>query len=135
MRKIFILSVLGLIILTGCAQTSETAKVLWGSSTRALEKERNGNAATETFSCSFGECYEAVLKVAQEEEWAVFINDRAQRHMFIMGIKGSVDTTEVGIFFDPQSQSDTKIDITSLSSSARQKVSERLFSQLRKIFP
>jgi hypothetical protein len=148
--------VLLLVVFAGCAQLTETAKVIWGSSTKGLEKARV-DAIEKTYHCSFTECYDAVLTLARAQPvyvkkyndegeeiddegnvkepdpvgfFDVFINNRIKRHIVVMGILGNVDTTEVGIFFSQPNLTTVKLEISSLSSSAKRKVAEAVFDRL-----
>ena len=121
----------------GCGRISdslvEPAKVLWGSSTRALENARS-SAIRKTYQCPYSQCYETVLEIVKKNEWAVFIDDPVKRHIVILGIKGSVNTTEVGIFFSGLSKKNITIEVTSLSTLAKRKVAEILFAALDQIY-
>lgn len=164
----------GLFLLTtGCARLTETAKKIWGSSTAALERTR-ANGLRKTYTCSFTECYDAVLglarteeeqaaKAKQEEEakrvaeegegsgtdqglaqeqkpvvdgkfFDVFLKNSRQKHIVVIGITGNVDTTEVGIFFEEAGPSTIKIEISSLSSTAKGRVAKAVFETLDKRF-
>lgn len=146
-----------LIFLGGCSQVMETSKVIWGSSTKALEKARV-DAIDKTYHCSFDDCFDAVLGLSREKpvyvrsyneegkeideegqvveepvstgDFDVFIKNRAKRHIVVMGIAGSVDSTEVGIFFSQPSLTTIKLEISSLSSSAKRKVAQMVFDEL-----
>ncbi len=59
----------------------------------------------------------------------IFFHDRNKEHIVVIGVPGSVDSTEVGIFFD-KVEGGTKIDITSLSSNAKRSVARDLFKEL-----
>ena len=171
MRKVFLYCFI--IVLAGCARLTEPVRVIWGSSTEALEHARV-NALSKTYACSFSECYEAVLglgrteeekeaKAKREEEakkeaeerkasgteqeaaqeqkpaaegkfFDVFLKDPRQRHIVVIGIQGNVDTTEVGIFFEEAGPSAIKIEISSLSSTAKRRVANAVFSVLDKRF-
>lgn len=48
----------------GCSHVSETAKVLWGSSTKALEKTRD-QATVKTFQCDRDKCMDAIVELAR----------------------------------------------------------------------
>ena len=157
----------------GCAQVTETAKTIWGSSTADLERAR-ADGLRKTYTCSFTECYEAVLglarteeekeaKAKQEEEakiaaeegkepeagqeltqeqkpvadgkfFDVFLKDPRQKHIVVIAITGNVDTTEVGIFFDETAPATIKIEISSLSSTAKRRVAKAVFEALDKRF-
>ncbi len=126
---IFILS----FSLSGCSHVSEISKTFWGSSTRALDKAR-AEALSKDFSCTFSECFETVLNISKEQEYTIFIEDRLNQRIVIIGIKGNVDTTEVGIFFESIDEKMTKIEIASLSGSAKRKIAASLFPSLYKTF-
>ncbi len=132
-RIITILAVICIFSLSGCTKVLEPFKTIWGSSTRALETARD-QALSKTYFCGFNDCYDAVLKVAQDAKYEIFINDRQKEHIVVMGIKGNVNTTEVGIFFDEIAISQIKIDVSSLSSSAKEKVAQVIFEELDKKF-
>lgn len=122
--------------LGGCAlinQVTEPVKVIWGSSTRALESAR-AEALSKTYSCEYNVCYDAVLEIVKQRNYEIFINERARERMVIMGITGNVNTTEVGIFFDKLNKSQIQIDISSLSSTAKENVAKVIFEELDKKF-
>lgn len=161
------------LLTTGCAQVTETAKTIWGSSTADLERAR-ADGLRKTYTCSFTECYEAVLGLARTEEekeakakleeeakkeveegkepevgqelaqeqkpvsdgkfFDVFLKDPRQKHIVVIGITGNVDTTEVGIFFDEAGPAAVKIEISSLSSTAKKRVAQAVFEALDKRF-
>ena len=157
-----------LLSVSGCAQIIEIPKIIWGSSTRALEDARV-DALSKTYRCSFNDCYDAVLSFARAKEalaqkardqearsqeirapeagsdetnsdsditpahksyFDIFINNRKKRHIVVMGIEGNVDTTEVGIFFSQPSLTTVKLEISSLSSSAKRRVAQIIFDEL-----
>ncbi len=57
---------LSLCCCVGCARLVETAKVIWGSSTRALEAARS-EAITKSFRCRVSECFDAVIQLTKVE--------------------------------------------------------------------
>lgn len=129
---------LACLVAGGCAQVTETAKVIWGSSTRALEEART-DAMAKTYRCSLDDCFDAVAGLARhgktdepahEGFFDIFIKDRNRRHIVVMGIAGNVDTTEVGIFFTQPALTTVKLEISSLSSSAKRKVARAVFEEL-----
>lgn len=137
-------------------QLYETAKFIWGSSVKRLEEARV-DAIKGTYRCSFNDCYDSVLTLARSEPvyvkkynedgkeiddkgnvkapdpvgfFDVFINDRVKKRIVVMGIKGNVDTTEVGIFFSQPNLTTVKLEVSSLSSNAKRKVAEAIFTEL-----
>ena len=121
------------VALHGCARIQETTKVIWGSSTRALEEARS-EAVAKVYQCSFEECYKEVSKIIELEELEIFIKERVKKYIVIIGIKGSVNTTEVGVFFTVLNEHETKIEISSLSTNAKVKVADIFFLQLAQVF-
>ncbi len=125
--------ILAFVLISGCTSIQETAKTIWGSSTKALEIARE-QAIAQNYQCSYDQCYKEVLKIAELEEFDIFIKDKMKKHIVLMGIKGSVDTTEVGIFFTELNQEEVKIEVTSLSTNAKEKVADLFFPQLNQVF-
>lgn len=130
----FVLSVFG-----GCSHISESTKIVLGTSTKKLEEARV-EAISKKFNCGFEDCYEAVLSLARNEKkiepvsgekvYDIFMKDWVKSHIVVMGIEGNVNTTEVGIFFSKAGDSSTKVEVSSLSSSAKRKVAEAVFAEL-----
>ncbi len=154
--------VLALGCIAGCAAIEEDAKLLWGSSTQALEDARN-ESLKETFSCPAQECFLSVIKFAEVQtpqisddklnvskmnqpakasdqktvkvkNFEVFLRDSSRNIIVLMGVPGSVNTTEVGVFFTPLENAKTAVEISSLSTSAKIKAADMIFEQLGKEF-
>lgn len=124
---------LAVCLVTGCARTTEIAKVILGSSTKALEEART-TALSAVYSCGYEECFEEVLKIAENRKLTVFIKDRNKSRIVLMGIPGNTNTTEVGVFFLTFGPKETKLEIASLSRSAKEKTADIIFSQLREVY-
>jgi hypothetical protein len=107
----------------------EFVKTIWGSSTRALEQARD-NAITKTYDKSYWDCVRSAIDVVNKRKWVIFKKDEIKGYMVVMGVKGSVNTTEIGIFFDELSDTQTRVEISSLSTNAKRKVSKALFHGL-----
>lgn len=72
---------------------------------------------------------------AADDTFDIFIKDYVSRHIVVLGIKGNVNTTEVGIFFTQIKPNETKIEISSLSTTAKEKVTRIVFESLQKLYP
>ena len=158
--RILYLLLMALVVVTaGCARLAEPFKVIWGTSTTALENARLAGLR-KTYTCGLGECFQAVLNLARDENapspgvssgesktergketipdpgkfFNVFLKDPHQKYLVVMGIIGNVDTTEVGIFFDDMGQGTVRVEISSLSSTAKRKVAKAVFAELEKHF-
>ena len=127
------LSIVLILPLSGCASVADPLKMIWGSSTKALQEAR-ADSISKTYPCHFDECFDAVLKIAGEEKYKVFMKDRVKGLIDVIGVKGNVNTTEVGIFLDELNADQTKIDIASLSTTAKTKVARAVFDGLDKKF-
>lgn len=123
----------------GCSSVTETAKIVAGTSIKALEEDRI-NAKHGTYLCDVDQCFEAIKSLDRDDEllvprtekfFDVFTIGKDKRYLVVMGIVGNVDTTEVGIFFNQEKNAGiTRIEITSRSSSAKQKVADAVFAEL-----
>ncbi len=121
----------GGMLLSGCFIINggvEAGKTVWGSSTRALENAR-ATAITKTYDKNYWEVVKAAV-VSAERRYTVFKRDEVHGYMVVLGIPGSVDTTEVGIFFVELANKQTRIEVSSLSTNAKRLVSKALFQDL-----
>ena len=135
MKKIQYLILSALIIfMGGCARTAELSKVLWGSSTKALEDARV-ESVSRIYQCGYDDCFNEVLKVAKEEKLEVFIKDKPRSRIVLMHVPKSTNTTEVGVFFLGFGPQETKLEVASLSYSARDEAAKILFSKLGEAYP
>jgi len=128
----FILIITIIFLCSSCVvwdNTLEVGKTIWGSSTRALEKARD-KAMTKTYDKSYWDCVRSAITVVNNKHWVIFKKDEIKGYLVIMGVKGNVNTTEIGIFFDELSDAQTRIEISSLSTSAKRKVAKALFHGL-----
>lgn len=152
------------VLLGGCSPLAETVKVLWGSSTQALEEARPGAVKT-TFRATVDQCFEVVAGLPKEKKLTetpsegaaapvkeknllgspaepeaknhlnVFIRDRRKQLIVLMGIPASVNTTEVGVFFSSAGKDTTRVEVVSLSPKAQLTASEIIFKRLAQDFP
>ena len=113
----------------GVDNTVEFGKTLWGSSTRALEKARD-RAITRTYDRSYWDCVRSAVDVSNSKKWVIFKKDEIKGYMVLMGVKGAVNSTEFGVFFDELSDTQTRIEVSSLSTNAKRKVAKALFHGL-----
>ena len=131
MRYILILAIL--LMGSSCAHpigsTVEFGKTIWGSSTRALEEARD-KAITKTYDKPYWDAVRSAIAVVKKRNWVIFEKDEIKGYMVVMGVHGCVNTTEIGIFFDEVSDAQTRIEVSSLSTNAKRKVSRALFHGL-----
>lgn len=124
--------------LSGC----ETLKSIWGSSTQTLEAAIP-NGISRTYVCGFRDCYQAILALDHKDQtrlpktkkyFDVFLKDPVRGRIVVMGIPEQVDTTEVGIFLTEESSGGIRMDVTSLSTQAKEKVATAVFNELDSSF-
>jgi len=132
----FILMIAIVSLFSSCAffdhpvgNTVEVGKTIWGSSTRALEQARD-KASSKTYDKSYWDCVRSSMAVVGKNNWVIFEKDEVKGYMVVMGVKGCVNSTEIGIFFDELSDTQTRIEVTSLSTNAKRKVARALFHGL-----
>jgi len=128
----FILIIMMSCLFSSCAvwdNTVETGKTIWGSSTRALEQARD-KAITRTYDKPYWDCVRSAIAVVRKKQWVIFKKDEIKGYMVVMGVKGCVNTTEIGVFFDELSDNQTRIEVSSLSTNAKRKVAKGLFHGL-----
>ncbi len=115
--------------LAGCGTVQEFSKTLWGSSTRVLEEARS-NAITKTYDQDYWKCIRASIEFLEKKKYVIFKRDEIRGYLVVMGIPGSVDTTEVGVFFVELNDHQTRIELSSLSTNAKRLLSKPLFHGL-----
>ncbi len=162
MKKLFI--VFSLFLLGGCAAMQEDARILWGSSTQALEEDRP-NAVRKTFSCAPSECFDLVLKFANAETGEMVEPSKTatatefdssygtdvkpvlqkgknfdvflkDRKKNVIVVMGVPDhvNTTEVGIFFTPVDGGTQVEVTSLSTGAKVKTSEMIFNELAKNF-
>jgi len=144
--------IFALFFFLGCARIQEPFKLVWGSSTKALEDSR-ATATTKTYECFPNDCFNKIVEILKEKEtkkivfisgedgetkevieYGIFIKDPKKRLIVLVGVPGAIDTTEVGIFITPLKLKESKVEIVSLSSAAQKTVSMSVFEQLDKMY-
>jgi len=136
MNRLIILLIISIYIY-GCSWIIDFPRSMWGSSVRVLSDKRD-QALSKEFSCSRDECFDEVLQLTlpygvedpENDKFLLFLKDKKKRHMIIMDVPASVDTTEVGVFFDSMANGKIKVDISSLSSRAKEKAAGIIFTKL-----
>lgn len=122
-KLILIVLILGL---SGCAGLKDVPKSIWGSSTRVLEEARS-NAISKTYDKGYWDCVRTAIDVLNEKGYVIFKKDEVRGVFIIMGIPGSVNTTEVGMFFVELDDHQTRIELASLSTNAKRLLSKPFF--------
>ena len=162
--KIFALLGLATISI-GCASILEPFKLILGTSTKALEDARFDAISKEykcTFDECYDailsldrkkkETLEDKYSTTEQKEeepvgllgqpkeeddgrFDVFMKNPIKGYVVVMGVIGNEETTEVGIFLSYYSSSAIKVEISSLSRSAKERVANSVFKKLDELFP
>ncbi len=127
MKIILLIAVL--IVSAGCAGGTEVVKKLWGSSTESLEKARS-EATAKTYYSPYWDVVKGAKEVVLKKGYVIFKEDDIKGYFVLMGIKGSVNTTEVGVFFVEENDHQTRVEVSSLSTNAKRIVSKNVFHGL-----
>ena len=134
MRK-FTLSIFAILLTAfcaaGCAKTPLNADEFMSFGMYDLEKARE-SGKVRTFSLSYDVAFDEVKKILGSNTLTIYSSSRKKRYIVAMGFPKQINTTRVGIFFDPVSGNQTKITLSSLSSTALEKADTIIFGGLKK---
>jgi len=140
--KLLIIIAFFSLFLTGCSWISDLPRSIWGSSTRVLSEKREA-ALSREFNCSPQGCFDAVVDMTasykedsedDDLKLMLFLKNKHRGHLVLMGVPGSVDTTEVGVFLGDHGGGRTRVEISSLSSRARDTAAKMIFDHLSNQF-
>ena len=131
MRKntIILCLVLSALFVSGCASSKYNLASLAGTNIRDLEAHKD-SGITRTFNIPREEAFDKTIVIIKNAGLTVFQNNRKKGYIVAMGFKEQVDTTRVGIFFEPVSETETKITLSSLSSLVLSKAEKIIFGEL-----
>ncbi len=110
----------------------EAGKKIWGTSIEHLEKARP-QGKSETFSLSMDDSFARTQEVLKYAGAEVYLSMKDKGYLTAMNFKGSVDTTQVGIFFTDAGEGRTKVEIASMSPRLVREVAEMVFEGLNKL--
>ncbi len=113
----------------GCAEVWEGAKGITGVSTKALEDNRKA-AITKAFNYDYFTCYTKSLDILKAMK-AYIYTQSIKKHMIAIYVS-EWDTTPVGLFFKEIDKNNTQIEVSSLSTYAKEFISGELFPILDK---
>ena len=134
MKKIFI-SIPALLLLVlftgGCAHYSTDLKAFFGTGIRDLEEAR-GEGKVKTFPYSYDVAFDKVSHILKKNKLKVYQSNKKENYIVAMGFHQQIDTTRVGIFFEPVSDNEIRITLSSLSSLALSKAEVIIFNGLEK---
>jgi len=116
-----------LFLLGGCATVKEGAKGVLGVSTKALEDSRK-EAMSKTFNCDYNTCFSRAQEILKDMRTYIYARDTKKNLIAVYA--SEQDTTPVGIFFKVIDATNTKIEVSSPSTYAKESIAQRFFSSL-----
>jgi len=116
-------------VLLGCATIKEAAKGFMGISTQSLEKARK-NAIIKTFNYDYFTCYTKTLDILKRMQAHIYTQS-IKKHMIAIYVSEE-DTTPVGLFFKEIDAANTQVEVSSLSTYAKEFISGKVFFVLDK---
>ena len=142
--QIFVISML-FFLLSGCVgHIVETTKSIAGISTKKLEEARS-LGVNRIYDAERGVCFDKAIEALNDMGAYIHIRNRKRFIIVAMGFGklsweeqepspeyDYIDTTEVGFFFEDITNARTKVELSSLSSSLLESISDRFFSSLYK---
>ncbi len=124
----FVICILSFTILScGCASLNETAKGILGVSTKELENGRK-DAIVKTFNLDYMSCNARVRKALKIIKAYIYEDDK--KNNFIAVYVSETDTTSVGIFITKVSPGETKVEVSSQSSYAKDLIATKVFGYI-----
>ncbi|MGB2631277.1 MAG: hypothetical protein WBD24_06095 [Candidatus Omnitrophota bacterium] len=122
---------LAVILSGGCAHYSTDLNAFFGTGIEDLEKAR-AEGKEKVFPYSYDVAFEKVTEIMKKNKLTVYQSNKKEKYTVAMGFQKQIDTTRVGIFFEPVSDKETRITLSSLSSLALSKAEAVIFGGLGK---
>lgn len=119
-----VLLAFSVLTLSGCAMIKDIPKGIVGVSTRELDRRRP-DAIKRTYDCKYEDAFDMVLKALEEKGCYVY-EKNLTKHLIAIYVSEQ-DTTPVGIYFNSSGHA-TEVEVSSPSTSAKELISEKIFS-------
>jgi len=128
-KRYCIIMLLGISVigLSGCETVRDGVKGFLGVSTRSLEEARK-NAIIKTFNYDYVTCYAKTRDILKRMHAHIYAQN-TKRHMIAVYVSEK-DTTPVGLFFKEIDAANTQVEVSSLSTYAKEFISKKVFSVL-----
>jgi len=84
----------------------------------------------KTIPLSYSDAYDKAMAVVKEVGLPILCESKAARYIVVIGFPKQVNTTRVGIFFEPVTDKSTKITISSLSDTALEKAKVMILDKI-----
>jgi len=113
----------------GCAHYSTDLGAITGTNIQDLEKAR-ADGKVKTVALSYDAAFDKVTEILKSNNLTIFETNREKQYIVAMGFPKQIDTTRVGIFFESRTDGETKITLSSLSSTTLVKAEGIIFGEL-----
>jgi hypothetical protein len=120
-------SFLLLTFICGCVSLKEGAKGFAGVSTRALEESRK-DAVSRVFKQDYSVVVDKVKEALKDIEAYIYAEDSGKGMIAVY--VSEADTTSVGLFFTAVDARSTRVEVSSLSTYAKEFISGKVFAFL-----
>jgi hypothetical protein len=127
MRIFAICTLLFVFSISGCTSIKEAGKGFAGISTKELEAGRK-SAIVKTFDYDYFTSFTKALDTLKNMGSYIYAKD-IKKHMIAV-YASELDTTPVGVFFKEISQTSTQVEVSSLSTYAKETISQEIFQAL-----
>ncbi|RKY41761.1 MAG: hypothetical protein DRP85_05105 [Candidatus Makaraimicrobium thalassicum] len=127
-------SLLAVLLSGGCAHYSSDLGAFTGSGIKDLEKAAVGDKGIRNekiLPLPYDRAFDRITETLKGNRLTVFQSDRKKRYITVMGFQKQIDTTRVGIFFEPLEDEKTKVTLSSLSSTALSKAETIIFGGVK----
>jgi hypothetical protein len=118
-----------LFFIYGCCGIKQTIKAVAGVSTKEVESSRK-EAIAKDFNCGYTSCYNKVKSVLKKTGAYIYAED-SKKGMIALYLSEE-DTTAVGVFFSQIDAANTKVEVSSPSTYAKELVWSKIISGLEK---
>lgn len=95
-------------------------------------KQACATGRTEVFPYTYNTAFTKTKAILKGNNLVIYRLSKKTKFIIAMGFPNQVNTTRVGIFFEPLPDSETKITLSSLSSTALEKADKIIFGGLKK---
>ena len=104
-------------ILTGCSSMSNIGSAIIGTNISGLE-ELKPYSPTKDFDLSYQDTFALMETKINKNGLHQYLSNPGKGYIIVIGLNQQVNTTRIGIFISSNSDSSTKVTLTSKSSTA-----------------
>lgn len=113
--------------LSGCSGLKETTRGFLGVSTKVLEDKRE-TAIKKDFSGDLATIHNKIKDILKKEDAYVYCDDLT-RNLIVLYVSDT-DTTPVGVFLTKVDKNNTRVEVSSPSTYAKEVIADIIFSSL-----